>query len=343
VTATLRDVANAAGVHPGTASRAMNPETEHLVNSTTARRVRKAAERLGYVPNPIARSLKTNRSRTIGAVIPDLTNPLFPPIIRGFEDVLGPAGYSVLIANTDNEPAREARQVAELRARQAEGMVVATARVEDQVLEQLIAAGTPVVLVNRVGSRLAAPSVTGDDASGIRQALDHLQALGHERVAHIAGPQDTSTGVSRVRAFRSETEERGIATDDAIVAAAAFSIDAGRRAMGQLLDTCHFTAVIAGNDLIAVGAYDELRERGLRVPDDMSVVGFNDLPFVDRIAPPLTTVRLPHYEIGAEAGRLMLEALGQHADGGPKAPKSVLLPVDLVVRDSTGPCPRDGR
>src|SRR5689334_12018442 len=125
----------------------MNPETEHLVNSTTARRVRKAAERLGYVPNPIARSLKTNRSRTIGAVIPDLTNPLFPPIIRGFEDVLGPAGYSVLIANTDNEPAREARQVAELRARQAEGMVVATARVEDQVLEQLIAAGTPVVLV----------------------------------------------------------------------------------------------------------------------------------------------------------------------------------------------------
>lgn len=134
-----------------------------------------------------------------------------------------------------------------------------------------------------------------------------------------------------------------MATDDAIVIAFAFWIDASRHAMAQVLDTCNFTAVITGTDLIAVGAYDELRERGLPVPDHMSVVGFNDLPFVDRIAPPLTTVRLAHHETGAEAGRLMLEALGRRADGGTQTPKSALLPVDLVVRDSIGSRPRAPR
>ena len=136
-TPTLRDVAEVAGVHATTASRALNPKTRRLVNADTARRVLRAAKSLGYRPNPIARGLKTAKSSTIGLVIPDLTNPLFPPIVRGIEDVLAPAGYNAWIVNTDNDPERESAQIASLRSRQVEGLIVATARLEHPLLEKL--------------------------------------------------------------------------------------------------------------------------------------------------------------------------------------------------------------
>lgn len=190
---------------------------------------------------------------------------------------------------------------------------------------------------------MAAPSVTGDDVSGIRQAIDHLQELGHTRVAHLAGPQDTSTGVARLRAFRAEVEERGIDFGDRAVAyAKSFSVEEGRRAMHELLDAGDIGAVLAGNDLLALGGYDAARERNLRIPEDLSVVGFNDLPMVDRIAPSLTTIRLPHYDLGVEAARLMLEVLSQRGTGETSSPKAVLLPVELMVRGSTGRAPTPG-
>ena len=331
--ATLRDVARAAGVHPGTASRAMNPETEQLVNHATVMRVRKAAKALGYVPNPVARSLKTSRSQSLGAVIPDITNPLFPPIIRGFEDVVAEAGYNVLVTNTDNDAIREGRQIAELRARQVEGMIVATATIEDEALRQLVADHVPVVLVNRVEPNLAVPSVAGDDASGIRQAVAHLKSLGHRRVAHLAGPQTTSTGIARLRAFRQELTDQGLEFDEALVVLCDQYREAdGKAALEQLLDGPEvFSAVIAANDLLALGCYDAMKDRNLSCPSDLSVVGFNDMPFVDKVHPPLTTIHVPHYEVGAEAARIVLERI---KDPG-KSPISVLLPVSLIVRDST--------
>lgn len=331
--ATLRDVAKAAGVHPGTASRAMNPETQALVNQATAKRVRRAAEQLGYVPNPMARSLKTNRSQSLGAVIPDITNPLFPPIIRGFEDVVADAGYNVLVTNTDNDPDRESKQIAELRARQVDGLIVATARFEDEALKRLVADQVPVVLVNRVEPNLAVSSVAGDDVSGIRQSVAHLKQLGHKRIAHLAGPQSTSTGTARLRAFRQEVIDQGLEFDESLVVICeAYQEEDGRVALLQLLDgESSFTAVIAANDLLALGCYDALRERGLTCPDDLSVVGFNDMMFVDKVHPPLTTVHIPHYEVGAEAARILLERLRDNT----KSPVSVLLPVSLVVREST--------
>ena len=183
----LRDVAVAAGVHAATASRALNPETRRLVNSDTARRVIKAAEALGYQPNPIARSLKTSKSGTIGLVLPDLTNPLFPPIVRGIEDVLGPAGFSALIVNTDNDPAREQQQVLSLRSRQVEGLIVATARLEHPLLQQLHEQGVLMVLVNRRTDDLDVPSITPDDARGVELAVEHLVKLGHTRIV-LCGP-----------------------------------------------------------------------------------------------------------------------------------------------------------
>ncbi|NUS52048.1 MAG: LacI family DNA-binding transcriptional regulator, partial [Nocardioidaceae bacterium] len=310
-TPTLRDVAEAAGVHAATASRALNPATRGLVNAKTARRVMKVAEQLGYRPNPIARGLKTAKSGTIGLVIPDLTNPLFPPIVRGIEDILEPAGYSGLIVNTDNDPHREQSQIERLRSRQVEGLIVATARVHHPLLERLHDEGVVMVMVNRRPEGVDVPSITPDDAAGIELAVRHLADLGHTRIAHVAGPQSTSTGVTRARAFRAAIRTLGLEDDPRLTATAAYwSEDAGADGLRVLLDDGQeFTAIVAGNDLIALGCYDVFHERGITCPDELSVVGFNDMPFLDKLRPPLTTVAIPHQQIGAEAARLLLDAI----------------------------------
>jgi LacI family transcriptional regulator len=330
---TLRDVAEAAGVHAATASRALNPSTRGLVNADTARRVMRVAEQLGYRPNPIARGLKTAKSGTVGLVIPDLTNPLFPPIVRGIEDVLEPAGYSGLIVNTDNDPAREQVQIELLRSRQVEGLIVATARVDHPLLEQLHREGVVMVMVNRRPEGVDVPSITPDDAAGVELAVRHLAELGHTRIAHVAGPPNTSTGVSRARAFRSAVHDLGLADDPSLVTTTDhWSEEAGAAGLRRLLDDgAQFTAIFAGNDLIALGCYDVFRERGMRCPEDVSVVGFNDMPFLDKLQPPLTTIAIPHQQIGAEAARLLLEAIADPA----RPARSVLLPLSLVVRGST--------
>jgi LacI family transcriptional regulator len=330
---TLRDVAEAAGVHAATASRALNPATRGLVNAETARRVIKVAETLGYRPNPIARGLKTSKSSTIGLVIPDLTNPLFPPIVRGIEDVLEPAGFSGLIVNTDNDPGRERAQIELLRSRQVEGLIIATARVDHPLMEQLHREGVVMVMVNRRPEGIDVPSITPDDAAGIELAVRHLAGLGHHRIAHVAGPPETSTGVTRARSFRATIRDLGLDDDPALIATADhWSEDAGADGLRRLLDAgVEFTGIVAGNDLIALGCYDVFAERGISCPDDMSVVGFNDMPFLDKLRPPLTSIAIPHQQIGAEAARLLLDAIADPK----RAARSVLLPLSLVVRGST--------
>jgi LacI family transcriptional regulator len=332
-TPTLRDVAEAAGVHAATASRALNPETRGMVNSDTARRVLRAAETLGYRPNPIARSLKTAKSGTVGLVLPDLTNPLFPPIVRGIEDVLGPAGYSALIVSTDNDVEREKSQISSLLSRQVEGLIVATARVEHPLLQQLDEQGVRMVLVNRRTEGLEVASITPDDATGVELAVRHLAGLGHRRIVHLAGPQTTSTGVVRARAFQSAIRAQGLDEDRALVTVCDFwSEEDGARALRSVIDAgTEFTAVVAGNDLIALGCYDVFAERGIACPADVSVVGFNNMPFLDKLAPPLTTVAIPHHQIGVEAGRMLLESINEPA----RTARSILLPLSLAVRGST--------
>lgn len=334
---TLRDVAARAGVHPATASRALNPRTRDLVNGDTAERVIRVAAELGYRPNPIARSLKTARSGTVGVVIPDLTNPLFPPIVRGVEDALSPAGYNAWIVNTDNDPDREATQVESLRSRQVEGLIVAAARREHPLLESFAAEGTPIVLVNRRLDRADIPAVVADDAAGVAAAMRHLVELGHRHIAHLAGPQDTSTGLTRLRAYRQALRDHGLTEDPGLtVTCASWTQAEGARATRSLWDSgTPVTAVLAGNDLLALGCYDALDEYGVACPDAVSVVGFNDIPFADRVRPPLTTVRIPHYRIGVEAARMLLDALGDPA----RPPRSLLLPVTMRIRQSTAAPP----
>ncbi|MGE0220794.1 LacI family DNA-binding transcriptional regulator [Mycolicibacterium sp.] len=343
---TLRDVAQAAGVHAATVSRALNPATQAQVNPATAKRVLKAAKALGYRPNPIARSLKTSRSGTVGMVIPDIANPLFPPMVRGLESVLEPNGYNCWVVSTDNDACRQADLVAALQSNHVDGFVLATAKVDDPLLQKLHDEGAKVVLVNRRTRNLPIPSVVADDAAGISLAVAHLKHLGHTRIAHLAGPQNTSTGADRSTAFRHAIRDQSLEEDPQLVVECAdWREQFGAEALRTLLDRgAEFTAVVAGNDLIALGCYDVFAETGLRCPEDISVIGFNDMMFMDKVQPPLTSVRLPHREVGAEAGRLLVEMLNSGIDDG----RSILLPVELVVRGSTaappgGPAPRSGR
>jgi LacI family transcriptional regulator len=313
-------------------SRALNADTRALVNDETAQRVIQAAQELGYRPNPIARGLKTNRSYTVGVVIPDLTNPLFPPIVRGIEERLGDEGYTSLIANTDNAPERERVDFEAMRARQVDGFITATARLDHELLSEISDSGQPIVLVNRRVEDGALPAVAADDRGGVRLAVEHLASLGHHRIAHLGGPQNLSTGHQRHLGFLDAMESVGTVPDGFVAFAEAFTEAEGARLCRELLDAAaDVTAIVAGNDLMALGCYDVLAERGLRCPTDVSVVGFNDMPFADRFDPPLTTVRIPHREIGSAAAELLLERLG---DGDAEAPQVLLQPT-FVARGST--------
>ena len=332
--ATLRDVATAAGVHPATASRALNPGTRLLVSEETAQRVSEAADRLGYRPNSVARSLRTRRSNTIGVLIPDLNNPLFPPIIRGIEDRLAQHGYVALIGNTDADPAKERLVFDQMRARHVDGFVLATATLNSPILAEAAKAGLPLVLMNRTAQDYPFSSVSVDNEQGLRAAVAHLTALGHTRIGHVAGPQDISTGAARLRGFQEAMASHGLPIGPAdIVYATAYTVDEGLRCGRELLaGATDLTALIAANDMLAVGCYGALDEFELRCPEDMSVIGFNDMPFVDRLHPPLSTVRFPHTQVGTEAARLLVERI-ENGDGNPV--KILFLAPELVVRGST--------
>ena len=332
---TLRDVAERAGVHAGTASRALNPGTRALVNPDTAARVMQAAHELGYRPNPIARSLKTNRSLTVGVLIPDLTNPLFPPIVRGIEDGLAIAGYTALLANSDNDPDKERRHFETMKDRQVDGFIMATAELDDPLVENAVAADVPIVLVNRSIDSSRAFAVITDDRKGAHLAVAHLVDLGHRDIAHIVGPERYSTGKARHRGFVEAMKQRRLRLDhDLIRLTRTFTEQEGARAFRSLLDVGkRFSAVFAGNDLLALGCYDVLAQAGLRCPENVSIVGYNDIPFLDKLRPPLTTIRIPQYEIGRRASELLLERLHDPS----LDPVTVSLEPELVVRGSTRP------
>jgi LacI family transcriptional regulator len=331
----LTDVASAAGVHPGTASRALNPSTRSQVSPETARRVLKVASRLGYVPNTLARGLRTSRSFVVAMLVPDITNALFPPMVRGAEQVLSKAGYTLVLTDTDNDSNTERRQVEQLLARGTDGFIIATARWHDPLLEQIADRGVPAVLVNRnIGSRRL-PYVGADERTGIRLAVEHLADLGHRAIVHLAGPQDTSTGRDRASAFQQAAEGLGLpGGPDQVKVCPSYTEAAGAEVTAQLLESGQdFTAIVAGNDLIALGALSVLAGAGIRCPEQVSVVGFNNMAMVERLTPPLTTVRLPLHQIGELSARLILAEI----QGGPRSEGAVqsLLGVQLAVRGTT--------
>lgn len=331
---TIKEVAEAAGVHASTVSRALSPATRHLISEEIRGRIEAVAQELGYARNTIASSLRTRRSMMVGVLVPDITNPMFPPMLRGIEDALGP-DYMAVIANTDNDPEREAQAARRLLARGVDGLILATVRRRDPLVDELREARVPVVLLNRTLDRGEVSAVVSDDAHGMQLIVEHLAALGHRRIAHLAGPQDLSTGAARLRAFKEAMRTGRLDIDEhLIVVAKSYSLAEGRRLADQILAVePPPTALVAANDLLALGAYEAAAGLGYRIPVDLSVTGFNDMPLVERMTPPLTTVRIQHYELGAHAAQLLAKQLDQ-----PNSPKIAMsLGVSLEVRGSTAP------
>ncbi len=327
---TLKDVARAVGVDVSTVSRALNPESRHRVSGALSKKIRRASERLKYLPNAAASSLRTLRTRTVGVIVPDIADPAYPPIIRGIEDALAAHGYVAILANTDGDAQRQQRIIETMRARAVDGLILATAARDEPALAQLL---MPIVTVVRASDDPRFASVVHDEEDGVRRMLAHLVSYGHRAVAAIAGPQSLSTGYRRYRAFALHRKLLGIGTGKPnAVFANAFNETEGERCAEELLARRQpFTALVCANDRLAVGAIAALRRHGLRCPEDVSVTGYNDMPLADRLSPALTTVRVQHQRGGLESVELLMEMMR-----GPSGrPRHVVLPVEIMVRGST--------
>lgn len=328
---TLSDVANEAGVHTSTASRALNAATRSVVNPETVERVLAAAAKLDYSPHPLARGLRTNRTMTVAMVIPDIENPLFGPIIAGAEETLVDNGYSLVVSDSSRQPETAVEALVD---RRVDGLIMATATSDDEMIRDLTRRGIPVVLVNRSDGHTA--GISGDDEVGIGLVVDHLVGLGHSAIGHVAGPMNISTGRDRCDAFFTSMRRVGLeVSEDLVEHASWFQVAPGRAAAGRLLRRRpDVTALIGANDLIAMGCYQAIRDSGRKVGADISVTGYNDIGFLDLLEPAMTTVNVPYRQMGAEAASMLLAMVG---NGPASEIESIRLMPRLKVRESTGP------
>jgi LacI family transcriptional regulator len=329
---TIVDVAKCAGVHWSTVSRGLNPEKRHLISPEMIERVEACAKQLGYRANAMASALRTQRSRTIGVIVSNLGDPVHPPIVRAIEDRFAEIGYVTIVGNTDNHPLRQAALIERFIQQGVEGLIVATFERNDPGIATCVEANIPVVAVFRDPESEFVPSVRVDDAKAMEMAVRHLAEAGHRNIAHIGGPQNVSTGYHRYRGFRRAC--MSLASDGvrpSAVFGEAFTVEEGQFACERLLaENPHVTAIVAGNDMLAVGCLRHFKDRGIDCPNAISLVGMNDMLFMDAIDPALTTVKTPTAELGNQASAILISMIR----GQPVRSDRVVLKPDLLVRDS---------
>lgn len=332
---TLKDIADAAGVHISTASRALDPNSKTTLSKHVEQKIKDVANQLGYRRNRIAAGLRTNRTMSVGVMIPDITNTLFPPFVRGIDSYLEPNGYTSILVNTDNIREREARLIEVLRERGVDGIISVAARRDDPEIDEVVQQGVPVVTLNRRLDKSLVPYVVNDEISGIYLSLQHLYDLGHRKIGHIAGPEALSTGQSRAEAFGAGCKRLGLKYLPGYMAFSEnYDESEGERCAIQVL-TKHpdISALLCANDRLAIGAYSGIRSLGLSVPHDVSVTGFNNSPMLELIPPKLTTIHIQKFEAGRAAAELLLKLINGEING----PVGTVLPVELIERDSTCP------
>lgn len=325
----MKDVARLAGVSTATVSRILN--SPDAGRPETRRRVAAAVKKLGYEPNVSARNLRINRTATIIVVLPDINNPFFSFIVRGIEDVAHEQGFSVLLCNTDNDLQRELQYTKIIGRRGADGAIVLTARVSSPHILKM-AERVPVVLACEYIDG-AVSQVSIDNVGAAMDATRHLIQLGHRRIAYVNGPPDVILSRDRLRGYTLALQQAGLPVLEELIAPGTFYLESGVEAARRLLGLPEPpTAVFCANDEMAIGFIRAAEAMGRRVPDDVAVVGFDDIRFASFYRPALTTVAQPMYEIGRRAAQLLLDQVGGKADG----PQSIVLPHRLVVRESCG-------
>lgn len=331
---TIRDVAREAQVHISTVSRALDPRKRSMIGEATRERVLAVVDELGYRPHLVASGLRRGQTRTVGVVVPDLGNPIFAPFARGATHALGGAGYMPLVADTEDDPPVLARILRHLAERRVDAIIMTAARLQDEALLLAIAdGGVPVITAIRTLPASGLPTVFHDDRAGGRLAAEHLLDLGHVRLGQVRGPGDVEPFLARGEAFASTVRTAGATLVTDRPPASRPTVEEGQRVAAGLLSAARPpTAVFVQNDTMAIGALMAARELGLRCPEDVSIVGYNDGPFAAHTDPPLSTIRLAPYEIGRHAGRLALQAI-EHQDGIAEAH----VAPELIVRRSSAP------
>jgi DNA-binding LacI/PurR family transcriptional regulator len=327
----IRTVAQLAKVSIATVSRTINRVS--TVNPKMAKRVWDAIEKLDYFPNTQARALVSGRSRLLGLIVSEITNPFFPELIQGFEDIAVEHGYEILISSTNYDPQRMSLCIRRMLERRAEGVAVMTFGVEKPLLEQLAERKVPLVFVDVGPERPGISLLRVDYHHGIRQGVQHLAVLGHRDIAFIGGPRRLHSAQSRQSAFTSSLEECGIPCNPAWVIEGDHTLEGGVQAMDRLLRSRYLpTAVMCSNDMTAIGVLHKVYRAGLRVPDDLSVIGFDDIHIAQVTIPPLTTIQMSCFELAKAA----VTALRAHVEEGGEPKRSYKVNTHLVVRESTG-------
>ena len=327
----ILQVAKRANVSTATVSRVLNGFPG--VREKTVARVRRAIAEMNYVPNPNARSLRVGRTRLFGLIVSDVKNPFFPELVDEFEALAAAEGIEVVFTHTNYDPKRFHSCIRRMIERNVDAIAVMTSEVEEESLRQAAQAGVPVVLMNQRKLAGKYANVLVEYATGFREALKHLLALGHRDIGFIAGPQQLNSAQGRKQAFKAALRAHGLRVKDEWIAAGDMRVEGGRAAMEMLLASRpRPTAVLASNDLMAVGALQCAHAAKLRVPEELSLIGFDDLPIAGMVHPALSTIRHPRREVAARA----FGCLQQMLQGG-KAPNGTPLQPHLVIRDSTAP------
>ena len=330
---TIADVAKRAGVSKMTVSRVINHSG--YTSQETRERVEQAIDELGYVPNVLARSLRFKKTRTMALVLTDITNPFFTTLARGVEDTASEQGFSVIFCNTDESEVDEAEYLNVLVQKQVDGLLLVPASCASKSAAFLQDRGVPFVVLDRRLPDVRVDTVRGDSEQGAYELTRHLIALGHRRIAILSGPPEVTTSADRVAGYRRALGEVGAA--ETRIYYGTFTQSGGYRMVQDALTIDpRPTALLAVNNFIAIGAVQALHEAGLRVPDDISVVTFDDLPYASIFEPFLTVANQPTYEMGRLATSLLLQRL---AGEGPPDIQEIILPMELIVRRSSGPPP----
>jgi LacI family transcriptional regulator len=326
---TISDVAREAGVSLMTVSRVVNGKEE--ISPATRQRVLDVIEQMGYRPSGIARGLATQRTGTLGLVIPDMANPFFSDVARGAEDRARAAGYNIFVCNTDESPQREIAALDSLEEKRVDGVVLCSSRLHDDGLRAALDHHPAAVLVNRRLEVYHVDAVLLADKDGAQAAIQHLLRSGHRTIGFLSGPLTSYSSQQRSRGYHTALAAAGVSLNPGWVRPCSYEIEDGREAAKALLsDHPELTALFCYNDLVAVGALQACAELDRLVPDDLAVVGFDDIPMAALVIPPLTTCHVPRYDLGDQAMRLLLKRI----DGFAETCSEVVLPLELVVRTS---------
>jgi len=330
---TIKDVARLAGVSTATVSHVIN-ETRY-VSAELQERVLHAMEALNYRPNVLAQGLRRGETHTIGLVVPDNANPFFAEVSRVVEDVGFDRGYSVILCNTGDDLERERVYIDVLIAKQVDGIIFIAAGDHHEHLVELTSANVPLVLADRDVKQSRADVVLVDNEQGGYRATGHLLDLGHQRIGCIAGPSEATPSADRVKGYERALREAGASVYERLVVQGDFRYKGGEEAADRLLGLdSPPSAIFACNDLMAIGTLRAIRKAGLRVPEDISVVGYDDIPLASAVSPPLTTVAQPVTELARISTELLLSRI---EDEAPRDLERIVLDTDLVIRDSSGP------